>query len=117
MTATEDWVALLDDQLLELAAGDENSIGFLALAEEYRNADDLTAPQVSAVALRKLTGTPGQRLGAWHELAEAVEQYHRWDLEADSKGYTPGELGIPSRERVLDNAEYALRSIRGRVAA
>lgn len=114
---TADWIALLDDELLELADGDENSIGFLALAEEHRNATGLDQIQVSAVALRKLTGTPGQQLIAWHELVEAIETYHRWDQEADSRGVTPGEMGLPSRERVLDEVAYALRALGQRVAA
>lgn len=117
MTAsTADWVALLDEQLLELADGDETAIGFLALAEEYRNADDATAPQVSGVVLRKLTGTPGQRLGVWHELTEAVDRWHAWDQVADSQG-RHDHLNIPSREKVCEDLVYALGELRERVAA
>lgn len=108
---TADFVAVLDEQLLELADGDETAIGFLALAEaHYEAADRPTELAIAGQALRFQGGTWGQRIAAWDELVEAVLLWHAWDRLADSKGRTD-YLNIPSREAVCDGVAGALREI------
>lgn len=108
---TADWVAILDEQLLELADGDETAIGFLALAEESMKADRDRQLQISGWVQCRLTGTAGERLVAWAELTEAVWQWHRLDRL--------GEAAVDHtvRERVADEVAYALGHLTQRWAA
>lgn len=110
------WVSLLPAELLELADGDETAIGWLALAEQYRNADRAEGGRISGQAIRHLAGTPGQRLIAWHDLVDAVVQWHSWDLVADGQG-NHSELNLPSRERVCTEVTYCLRQVLGQAVA
>lgn len=111
-----DWVALLPAELLELADGDETAIGWLALAEQYRNAPAVERPKLAGQAYRHLAGTPGQRLTHFHDLAEAVDQWADWNLVADSQG-RHSDLSLPSREKVCDEVVFCLRQVLGQAVA
>jgi hypothetical protein len=116
MTAqTADWVALLDEQLIELADGDETAIGWLAVAWEWLNTPIADQPRVAVRAYTHLSGRFSQQHTVFHDLTDAVEQWLRWDLLADGQG-NHRELSLKSREGVCDDVVWALQALMRRAA-
>jgi hypothetical protein len=101
----------LPSELADLATTEAQTV-WLTLADNHYNATDRdTQLALSRVAYRIMAaGTVGQQIGAWQELCDAVRQWHRWDLVADSQG-RHSELSLPSREAVQDHVVWALDDI------
>lgn len=100
----------LSPELADLADGDPTRLGWLALAEEWYDADAIEGARVTGRALNLLAGTWGHKLGAWTDLRDAVTRWHAWDLVTDHQGRTD-YLNIGSRETVCSDVVWTLDRI------
>lgn len=107
---TDDGVGTLDDQLRELADGNQTALWFLAAAEAFCDGAGVDGQRLTDQVMRALGGIPAVRMRAWEDLCCAVDMWHRWDRVADSQG-RHDYLDIPSREQVCLDVVETLREI------